>query len=500
MTVGTFVTIGPVAQPGTGTDDTAGTLFLPGLAARGNTAKATLVRSYAEFERLFGKRPGFGWLHDIVMSYFGEGDPSASRVYIIRLVGPGATKGTITAPDRTAGTPINTIRFDARDAGQYSSDVQVVVKTGTINNTVDIAVNYGGENVENFYGLDSPATIQAKMTASDYVRAVNLSASSTGVTALPQAGNYTLSAGNDDRNNVTAQAYLAAVNTYFGEDLGPGLIGVPGQVYSVVASQLGAHAGPTRRQVVVEPAQGTTPTAAGNAAQSLRNDPNAWKMMMPYPWVTVADGAGGYRTIPALGAVAGVRARRRGRVWEAPAGEAGTFRFVNGVERALSADEVQTLTASGVSVIRGSEPGNVSAFSSSSRLYGYRTLSADVLNWKFMTWVDLVDWVAWQLDTRLEKFTFALVDDKGRLYSKMRTEITDILDPIASAGGLYAMNQERAAARGVTPDPGYAISFSLTTDDALQTGEVDVNVGIRPAPIAELIRVGLSKVTITTAF
>src|SRR4051794_20040282 len=98
----TGATSGPAA-PGR---SPATTFFVVGQAERGSTTAPVRVNSMSEFVRHFGVATTYSTLYDTVRAFFEEG---GSRAYVLRIVGPSATKGALSTAlaDRHASTPVS---------------------------------------------------------------------------------------------------------------------------------------------------------------------------------------------------------------------------------------------------------------------------------------------------------------------------------------------------------------------------------------------------------
>jgi len=90
-----------------------------GWAPEGRTDKATLVQSWSDFAYQFGGLDARSLLGYSVNQFFGNGGQQA---YIVRLVGPGASTGSIAVPASGGGTAFTS---NAIDSGQWSSQYGV---------------------------------------------------------------------------------------------------------------------------------------------------------------------------------------------------------------------------------------------------------------------------------------------------------------------------------------------------------------------------------------
>ena len=458
------------------------TYFVAGLTERGDTVNAVLVRSMSEYAEKLGARVTYGAIYDDLAAFFAEG---GARAYVARVVGGAATVGTLTLNDR-AGTPAATLRLDALNAGAWSSRVIVQVDDGAVDDTFKITVLFDGQIVETYGDLASPAAaVTAINAASTYVAATNLGSATAAPDNNPAVVAATaLSAGADDRASVIAGDLTTAANARFTRDLGPGVIAFPGYAAGTVGAGLKAHAKTNRRIALLAPAVGQSVSQARAANAALRST-DAEYYSFEYPWVQTPDGAGGVRTISPEGFRAGRRAAtlRAYGPWRAPAGAVGEAQYVAGVEKTLTRAEIDSLTDDAVNTIR--------VINGVPRLYGWRSGSLDV-NRRFLTGTDVLNIVAHQAEQTLEKYVLRTVDARGLLLAEMAGDLRDILEPMRAAGGLY----ERVSAAGDIVDPGYVIDTgpSVNPPSQLALGEVSAEVAVRVSPLAELIRLKVTKV------
>jgi hypothetical protein len=345
-----------------------------------------------------------------------------------------------------------------------------------------VIVRFDGEVVESYTNLASPAAAVTAMAGSGYVRAVNL-----GSATAPPANNpavlaaTALSAGTDDRAAVVAGDYVAAL-ARFAPELGAGFVGIPGQPHTAVGAGIAAHIRTHNRTGAAVPAIGTGVAAASAAARGLRTTTGAEHLGFFYPWVQVPDGAGGVRTISPEGYVAGARARAisAGGVGTAPAGEAAVARHVVGTERTLTRDEINTLSDDAVNAIRSIGTGV--------RLYGWRSLSTDEANYRFLNAREVMNDLSVRGEAALEPFPFRTIDGKGHLFSEMETAIIAVVDPLRASGALYERGD----------DPGYRVDTGpgVNTEASIARGEARAVLSIRVSPVGELIRLTITKVAL----
>jgi hypothetical protein len=460
--------------------DAARTWFLSGLSERGSVTEPNLIRSPSEARVRLGGQVAYSDALAQIDAFFGEAAPTPAQVYFARDVGPAATVGTDTLVDR-AGAPAATLRLDAADPGPWSSRLTYTVADGLQANTFTITLFLDGGQVEVFRDLASPSAAVTALANSVYARAADLGSptaapgNNPAVVATPTA----LSTGTDDRAAVTASTLLAALER-LPADLGPGKVAIPGQPHSTVAVGLAAYAKRTGRVALTAPSAGTLPTAAGAAARALRTATGAEGLGFFYPHVVVPDGAGDSRVISPEGAVAG-RAARRGMTWALPAGPNGDFQYVLGAERELTTAESSALDDDAVSTIRSDEAGV--------RLYGWRSLSTDETNFHWLKTADHLRELQFLGKQQLDVLLPDIVGADGAFLASVATALDSIIGPRATA--------TPPAVYAGTDDPGYVIDLSGTTAEMLAVGQVDVELAIRDAPGAKLIRFRLRSVPIT---
>lgn len=464
------VTTGAVAGPSTPNRAPSSTYFAVGLAERGPTTGAERITSLQDFVDAFGTRPAYGNLYDDVRTFFEEG---GTRCFVARVVGPAATTGTLASPlqDR-AETPVSTLQVTAKGAGQWSSRVKVQVADGSIDDTFTLRILFDDVVVESYVNLRSPQEAVSRTASSDWVTVSDLASATVApdnnpdVTVTPVA----LAAGSDDRASVNAAVQVAAL-TRFTPDLGDGCVAIPGGGDAVHAGLI-AHANTSYRTAILSTARGTTVDDLVALAASY-DEPRAGLFG---PWVRIPDGFGGARAIPPDGYIAGARARAIEAVgpWQAPAGERARFRFVAAVDQVLTDADSTALDAGKVSAIIGN------------RLYGWRSLSEDAINWFLLTSADVLNHVTVRARDAVAADVFATIDAKGHLLSSISGKLEGIVAPIASSGGLYPWIDENTQE---VLDPGYKIVANASNNPRAVAAQnrVYANVGIRPSPSAAMV-------------
>lgn len=445
----------------------SGQFFVAGQAERGSTTEATLLLGFADFEEYFGNRVTYSHLSDTVKTFFEEG---GSKCYAVRVVGPSATKATVTLDDASSA---DTLVVTAENAGAWGADIDVVV-TGTT--TKSIAIVYDGETKETFTGT----TIAEILESAAGSRWVTITSSgSVSVNPLPANGTFSLVGGGDDRSNITATHYVNALEK-FTINLGDGSVAIPG-IGTTVHAGLIAHASANRRIALLDHSETATTANLITAADAV----NSEYAGLFAPWVQISTTSGS-RFIPPVGYIAAVRNRAHVEAgpFRAAAGAIAVARFVTGLKYEYTRTEGDSLDAAKVNAIR--------IINNSVRNYGWRSLSDDTDNYSLLTGRDLLNRLVTESEKRLEQFVFQTVDGRGQLLSAINGTIVGIVEPYRQAGGLF----EKFDADGNLVDPGYLVETGTTVNtlDNLANNEVKARLSVRISPSAALISVTIVKV------
>lgn len=481
---GVTITTGAVAGPSAPTIAPASTYFAVGLAERGAVDEPVLCNSFAEFEANFGTRQSYGALWDDIKTFFEEG---GTRAYCARVVGDAATIGALASPlmDQ-ANTPVATLAVAARNPGAWSSRISVQVLAGAADDTFILRVFLDGKQVRNYSNLHNPAEAVSRTASDPYIKVTN----SGSATAAPDnnpavlGSPVALAAGTDDRASVVAADYVTALDR-FEVGLGDGAVAIPGIGPSVHAGLI-AHADANNRLALLCEARTADAAQLTDTAAQL----NAQRAGLFAPWIRVPDTFGGTRTISPEGYVAACRARAHAvGPWKAAPAES-RARYIVAPDVVFSAAQADELDAAKVNIIR-----TVAGFV---RLYGWKSTSADEINWLFLTGADVVNRVVTEAYAQLEAYVFDVIDARGHLLSKIEGTLIGIVQPMAAADGLFA----RIAPDGETIlDPGYRVNVSsdLNTTESLALNQVLAELGIRVSPTAALVMLTVTKAAVTAA-
>ncbi len=479
VTTKTATRSGPASSPVPAT----GRYFIVGKFDRGLIGAPVRVRSMADVERAYGGRVTFGSGYDDLKTYFEEGGAEA---HVIRVVGPAATVGTKTFNDK-ASTPVPTLKVDAISPGAWSAGVTVEVKAGTVAGTYSLTVRGPVGDAEVFDNLANSADAATALTASAWVRGTDLGAA----TAAPNniiapAAAAALTAGNDDRAAITAARATDAL-ALFGVELGTGAVALPGFPASQVGAAAAAHAATHGRLYLGAEGPGATAAAVKAAAAALTA--NGDHAGLFYPWIRVPLGGGKTKLVSPEGYVAACRARGHASEgpWRAPAGEIAEARYVVDVETPISQAAGDDLNSAGVSAIRVIKGGV--------RLYGWRSLSADVENFRLLTGRDVLNCLRYAGEDALESLVFRTIDSGGQLLGLLKTKLIGVVEPYRAAGGLYALTDED----GDAVDSGYSVDVgpAVNPPALLAQNRLAAVVAVRVSPTGEQIEQTIVKAALT---
>jgi len=464
------------------------TLFIVGTAERGRTGAFT-VRSMSEFVSEYGDYSGDGSLHQNVQMFFEEG---GIRAVVARVVGPSATSGTLALKD---SADVNAIVLTAANKGEWSENVNVTVVNNTSSFTLDIKLK-GTSILSGTFSTNAEAIAAVNNTISNV-----LVATAGTSTNLPDTITDDLTAGDAQLDDVTDTHYIDALDE-FGDELGTGVVAIPGRYGSSIWDALADHAEANKRVAFASFSSSTSHSAAISAASSYAGTTAADKskfghIAFYWPQVVAPDGAGGSRALSPEAYVAAVRARQiiaTGGPWKPAAGISSAARFVIGLSSNGAATKVPKTIANAL------DDGRVNAIrviDGQIRVYGARSASSDTVNWRYITYRDTVNQVATNCEQALEQFVFSPIDNRKTLFGSISSTLVSILETVKDNGGLYSM----VDALGNDVDRGYSVEVndSLNPVSNLAEGRIAARIGIRVAGVADLITLTITKSSLTAA-
>jgi hypothetical protein len=424
-----------------------------------------------EFVTIFGDRQTYSILYDWLDVYFREGGNVA---YISRVVGPGATTGTLNLLD--AGAAISLVA-NANGPGAWSSSYKVQVAAGVGSGTFVVRVLDASNNVLEDSGdlVDTPAAVQWSQF-SRYIRLV-LGASANDPAVLAATA---LSAGNDDRASVTDTQWATAL-ALFSKDLGPGQVVAPGRTSDTAHSQLIAHEQSNNRVAVLDyPDSVLTGTLLASAAAARDRAASGFA-----PWLTVPGVVSGtFRVVPPSALICGLCGRNDPALGanHPAAGRFGVSRYAYDLSQAAWTDlNVTTLNAGGVNVIR--------RYQGSIQVFGWRSTSTDQ-NWVDFGNARLFMAIAAQLDQVAQNFLFEEIDGQdGSTVNEFHTSCVGVMMDFFRGRQLF----------GATPPEAFNVDTgpAVNTLQTIANNELHAVVSVRMATMAEWVQIEVVKVPVT---
>lgn len=444
----------------------------------------TLVTSWSQYTNLFGS-----WnlvagdsLPIAVYMFFSNG---GSRAYVQRVVGTGAQSAVRTFNDR-AGTPLSTLRLNAKNEGTWGNDINVTITDSTTTGYFNLTVYYGGSadaNIVERYtdivmnNADSRYAVAAINAASAYVIATDLNSATAGASKNPAVvTNQALSTGANGSSvgNITDYSGFDTIKQSL-------VLNVPAVVSATTVNAAISYA--ESRDDVFVVIDGTAATAADQI--TLTNTYTASShAAVYYPPLVIADptvGVGGAsgqtRTVGAGAAVVGLYSATdasRG-VFKAPAGLQARLAGATSVASLTNA-ELDSLNSNAAAV-------NAIKFVSGSGIVvmGARTLKGGYVD-KYVPVRRTLIYLRKAL-TDLTEFAIFEPNDPA-LWRRIDATVSSFLTSFWAQGGL----------RGSVPSQAFFVKVDSTNNPqaSIDNGEVHIEVGValqRPAEFV-VIKIG----------
>lgn len=485
VSIQTAVRVGPNAATAVETSQ----LFAVGKAARGPVDTAKLVTSLEEFEAIYGGYASYAYLHPTIETFFEEG---GTRAYIARVVGSGATTGSITLAEGGVGGD-NVMTITANGPGAWSTGITVeTVNPGTATGTFIIRIYDNGTLLYSTGNCTSVAQavgrINSSAKASKVVTATDLAATGS---PLPQNSAATaLSAGDDNEETVVVADYVSALSLFL-ESFGTGVVVCPESHNTTVQTGLANHANSYNRIAFLNGAFDDTITEAKTAGNALSAaDVHSEHVAYFYPWIFVPTSTAGVnRLIPPVGYAAAKRAVAHTQVGahKPGAGLISVAQFVNGVATDIDKSNGDALDEAYVNAIR--------VINNTIRVYGARSVSPDTTNFRYITAQDVVNQVVVEANRSLEDLIFSVIDGRNTVFAAVESKLFAILEPLRANGALF----EAFDANGKRIDFGYTVKCdaSLNPTSQLADGLVKAKVGLRVSSVGDKIEVDIIKSNLT---
>jgi len=444
-----------------------------------------LVTSISDFETVFGQYVSYGDVYQQVQTFFEEG---GAQCYASRVVGPSATAGILDIPNTASGTALTLTAVGEGDWSENLEATLTALGSGKI-----LKLFLSGDLVYSSGEVASATALANKINnsalASKYVTA------SVGTGTFANVSSLTaFTAGDDDRSNISATEWSAALDAC-GSDLGAGAVSMPGYVNAItveaIHQELLEHCQANQRIAILSVPSNYSDTQAATHGETVGGFDYAEYGALYWPWITMnlEDGTG--LTISPEGYVAAKRSVAFNRVgpWSAYAGLVSQSQFITGISEAVSKTVGDTLDESRVNALR--------VINNSVRVYGFRSLSSDEDNYRFLNAREMLNYIVVQAEAELEDLVFSPIDGRNALFTQVKGRLIGLLEPIRIAGGLY----EAFDATGKRIDYGYSVvvNDAINPVSQLAGGLVKAKVGIRVSSIGDQIQVDVTKSNLTAS-
>lgn len=461
-----------------------------GWTARGDIDRATLVRSWADFERKFG---GLDPRNDFAHSVYHFFNNGGQQAYIIRLAGSDA----VTASVAVGGV----MRVHARNPGKWGTSYAVTAVPRTdrperFGIQVLLVMPDTGKTivVESFDNLsmsdqDSRYFVKVLEAESELVRVEPIGAPTT----PPNQPTPAALAGTGDLDGAVLEPNDSAFDTAL-LATGKGvhhlervdlfnLLCVPGETKVETIQTLQKFCRANRAFLIADCERGATVTTLEDGPTDI-NLEDGINAAFYFPWVRAPDPIRENRIeeFPPCGFVAGLYAKTdatRG-VWKAPAGVDASLTGVSGLRTILTDDENGTLNVLAINCLRNFRTyGNV--------VWGARTLRGanDVgSEWKYVP----VRRMALFIEESLYRGTQWVVfePNDAPLWAQIRLNVGAFMQDLFRQGAL----------QGSSPREAYFVKcdHTTTTQSDINLGVVNIHVGFAPLKPAEFVVIRIQQI------
>lgn len=333
-----------------------------------------------------------------------------------------------------------------------------------------------------YAGAGGPSTPTRCLTAADATAASVPTAQATYVGDLLNQGApevWVLRAAASDAAAVTESEWDAAL-AKLTDTYGPGQVLIPGIATAAAYDALLTHAAASGRCVLLDGASNASESTLTTAAAGLAAADGAERAGFIAGWVTVKAAGGGTRNVPGSVIAAGLAARgdaRVGHTNHAPAFDQGVGAGVaaggTAVTVAYTNDELDDLSAAGVSVIRGVvRDGKVIP-----TLFDWKSISDDD-NFRQLNWGRMHMELSFGIGSLVEKFLGRQIDGRGALFSELEGVLRGYFLPLWQADALY----------GAEPGDAFDVDTSSpNTPTTIQAGELHALAEVSLSPYTEKV-------------
>lgn len=445
-----------------------GVWFVAGLTERGPANSPVAVYSLDDFATKFGNRQTYSILYDCMELFFKEGGYQA---YVGRVVGPAAAQGSLNLLDNASAI---SLVATAWGPGAWSSGYKIQVLAGSQGGSFVIRVtDPNNAIVEDSGDLVDQGSAITWSQGSNYVRlALGVSTNNPAVLAATA-----MSAGADDRNNVTDTQWQTALDS-FSADLGPGQVSAPGRTTTSGHTQITNHAEARNRVAILDLTD--SPTVI-----TLTTNVGASRFGASYaPWLTIPGiTSGSTRTVPPSALIAGLLARNDASLGpnKPAAGNAGVSRYSIGLSQPGWTDSDRNLLNSGkVNVIRN--------IYGSFIVYGWRSGANPTTDKNWMPFNNARLYMALnaELNQSAQAYMFEEIDGQnGRTINGFHNALASVLLQHWNQGELFGDSAEDAFSVDTSP--------AVNTLETLQNLELHAICYVAMAPFAEYIPIQIVK-------
>jgi hypothetical protein len=443
------------------------------------------VYNMTDYERVYGIRQSYAiTAYDSAKLFFDEG---GYKLYVGRVVGPGAVIASVMIPDNVAA---NTLQAKAKGPGDYGNDLNVVIRATGQDAT--IPAGYFRVRVQTDAAvileespdlLDDASAIYWSQTMSQYVDLLDQAS-----LLDPTPGTYPLASGVLDQGSIVDASWQLGIDRLV-PDLGPGQVFAPGRTTDVAHVQIKTHceASIYKRVGLLDGADTATAATLTTSAAGCRSRQTG----LFAPWLNTAGlTAGSSRLVPPSAGIAGLMARNDGLGHspnEAAAGQLGQFRSVLRLTQTYTDADRELMNNAGVNIIREMFGKRV--------VYGYRTTTNPTTdtNWLSLGNARLNMGISSLANAVGERFVFRQIDGERKLIAEFGgTLIGEVLLPYFKLGSLFGPTPEDAFACDVGPNVNTAITMADNQLNAVLT--------MKMSPFGEKITIEIVKKLLTEEF
>lgn len=468
-------------------------LFVVGTAQKGKSTAAVVIESLAEFENMFGGFISTSFLHPTVETFFEEG---GTRCYVTRVVGTSAATATKTLNTGTGGSASVALTLTANGTGVWANGatggLSVAVTQPSAGTNFAIQLLLDGVQVYSTGTCTSVnqavGRINTSTTAGRFATATVTSPHGSTLLAVAAAAAF---AGGVDGSAPTDAQFVSALVLFNGA-LGTGAIASPDNNTTTVEFAIIEHCNTNNRVAIFHTDSSQTSAQALAKALVLQAEDHSEHCALYHPWIEVPSGVAGIvRSIPPDGYVAAKRALAHNQTGShiPAAGLLSAARFVSGTERDITKADGDALDLGNVNPIR--------VIQNTVRIYGARSLSADIDNFRYITSQDTVNHVVVEAARSLEDLVFTSIDGRNTIFSSIESRLIAILAPLRDVGALF----EAFDANGRKLDPGYSVrcDAKLNPTSQLAEGLIKAKVGVRTSTVGDKIEIDIVKSNLTAS-